>query len=125
MKKNIHFLLPLLYMGFIFYMSGRSHPLGVKLPYGADKVLHCAGYAFLGFLLGNALYTRAREKTIIIGLIVATLYGLTDEIHQSFVPGRDASVYDLMADSAGSFVGLLLYRKINNFKTYEGFREDS
>lgn len=38
----------------------------------------------------------------------ATIYGATDEWHQSFIPGRSASVYDVMLDSAGALVFLLV-----------------
>jgi VanZ family protein len=44
------------------------------------------------------------------GWIAALVYGITDEIHQSFVPMRDASMYDVMADSIGSFVGAYFYK---------------
>ena len=37
--------------------------------------------------------------------LLAVLYGLGDEVHQSFVPGRDASVGDVVADAAGALLG--------------------
>jgi VanZ family protein len=54
-------------------------------------------------------------------LVFATLYGLTDEWHQSFVPGRSAAVADALADMVGAIVGsaawLMLWARINKTKT--------
>lgn len=51
----------------------------------------------------------------IVGLIIIILYGVSDEIHQHFVPGRDASILDVMADIVGGSFGMLvaikMYRK--------------
>ena len=41
-------------------------------------------------------------------LITATLYGLSDEIHQIFVPGRQFCIYDLLADAIGAIMGVLI-----------------
>ena len=56
---------------------------------------------------------NARWQDVTFGLAVAAvgltvLYGLSDEIHQRFVPGRVADVRDLMADTIGALVGVVL-----------------
>lgn len=109
MKKIIPWLIPLLYMGLIYYISGLSRPIQAEMPHGFDKVLHFGAYGLLGLLLGNALKGETGGRMVIIGWAIATLYGVTDELHQALVPGRDASVYDLMADSAGGLAGLIVY----------------
>jgi len=38
-------------------------------------------------------------------ILIAVLYGVSDEFHQSFVPARDASVMDLVSDTVGAFLG--------------------
>jgi VanZ family protein len=55
---------------------------------------------------------------LVITLIFGTLYGLTDEWHQSFVPERQASARDLAADAAGVFIGgaLWVYAAMKNIK---------
>lgn len=69
------------------------------LPSGSDKVLHAGAYAVLGGLL------TAATSNPVLGVALAIAYGVSDEIHQSFVPGRDASVGDLVADAVGAALG--------------------
>jgi VanZ family protein len=74
-----------------------------------DKVLHFLGYALLGALLLRAFYTTSinhRLKLIfLLSVLLAGLYGISDEFHQSFVPYRDADVMDALADFLGSAFG--------------------
>lgn len=69
------------------------------LPAGSDKVMHAAAYAVLAALLSLATGRPA------LGAAVALGYGVTDEIHQAFVPGRFPSVGDLLADAVGAALG--------------------
>ena len=41
--------------------------------------------------------------------ICSLLYGISDEYHQSFVPGREAGVADAIADTIGGFLGVWIY----------------
>jgi VanZ family protein len=74
-----------------------------------DKVLHFFGYGLLGALFLRAFYTspiKHRLKLIfILSVLLSGLYGISDEIHQSFVPYRDADVMDALADILGSAFG--------------------
>jgi VanZ family protein len=77
------------------------------LPAGiSDKSGHSIGYALLGALLLRALaHGRLAEVTwrrALGSIILATLYGVSDEFHQSFVPGRSPDVRDVLADFAGA-----------------------
>jgi VanZ family protein len=47
---------------------------------------------------------------MLLSAISATLYGISDEIHQSFVPFREAEVADVIADTIGAFSGVYLYQ---------------
>jgi VanZ family protein len=83
-----------------------SHQPTVPLP-GiplADKAMHAAAYALLAILLARALPSRAGRGADRWTLIAALcfLYGLADEWHQSFVPGRSCDVGDALADVAGA-----------------------
>jgi len=105
-----HYWLPVLfYCAAIFIQS--SLPTIEQLPQWPhlDKILHVAAYALLGFLFFRALSgdrpSFNRNFSLILSIIFTGLYGLSDEIHQSFVPGRSAEVADALADLAGGFLG--------------------
>ncbi len=74
-----------------------------------DKAAHAALYAGFGFILFAALrnspYQSLRNHAFIFTIIIGTAYGASDEFHQSFVPGRTMSVWDLLADSIGLALG--------------------
>jgi VanZ family protein len=94
----------LLYMAFIFQMSSQRRPdLFSDTP---DFLLHGSGYFLMGVLairaVGGGLASPRSVAVVAAGVAIAVLYGASDEWHQSFVPGRDASFGDLLADSAGA-----------------------
>jgi VanZ family protein len=75
----------------------------------SDKSGHSIGYGMLGGLILRALAGgRLRGVTWMRGIaaiVLATLYGVTDEFHQLFVPGRSADRYDVLADCVGATMG--------------------
>jgi VanZ family protein len=80
----------------------------------SDKLAHGIVYSGLGFLLARAL-TAARPERLGLRLtatvvLLAVLYGLSDEVHQLFVPGRAFELRDLLADLIGSALGAGAYR---------------
>jgi len=98
---------------FIFWQSSYPGIISEPLfPYD-DKVLHFGAYALLAILTARVLkmekpfWSPVKIKTIAI--VFACLYGLSDEIHQAFVPSRCASISDFLADCAGSIFGCLFY----------------
>ncbi len=91
-------------MSVIFYLSSLPGQELMPLPYNTDKLIHAFIYAILGFFLTGALPER-RLLAIIIGM----LYGITDEIHQSFVPMRSCSFYDWLADAIGIMLGSYIF----------------
>jgi len=105
------------YAGLIFYLSAQSHP-DEDLPslFGSinDKVLHAIEYAGLGGLCYRAFYQGAGEsmaaRALFFAILAASLYGVTDEIHQLYVPFRDSSWQDWLADLIGSALGAVTVR---------------
>lgn len=96
----------------IFYLSSRSTlPIPSLFPM-QDKLMHIVAYGVLGFLVSGArsLPSLPASATGFLwkSVLLCGLYGLSDEIHQAFVPGRDADVYDLCADVAGALIGSLI-----------------
>jgi|DEB19_MinimDraft_3_1074340.scaffolds.fasta_scaffold146736_2 VanZ family protein len=75
---------------------------------GADKVVHLSMYGVFAFLtLGASRYPRSWSRLILAWAVLAVFGGL-DEWHQSFIPGRSASVADWFADATGALLGLLV-----------------
>ncbi|MFA7387184.1 MAG: VanZ family protein [Thiohalobacteraceae bacterium] len=100
------------WMATLFVLSSQSTPeldLGFS---GQDKLLHLGAYGLLGLFCIGALPRHADGgyslRQVALAAAVAALYGLSDEWHQSFVPGRSADLLDLVADAAGGLLGALL-----------------
>ncbi len=99
--------LPILLLLTVAWLSHQSVlPAGMGLPAPWDKVAHGCGFFVLG--LAVALGWADRAPMWLLFALLA-LYGATDEVHQSFVPGRDASIGDWLADLLGSGLGLLAW----------------
>lgn len=101
-------VLALLWMATIYYLS--SHPMpDIDLGFSAqDKLVHLLGYGLLGALLLGALPLREGSyspRQVALAALIAALYGLTDEWHQSFVPGRNSDALDVLADAVGALLG--------------------
>jgi len=85
---------------------------------GSDKIIHFCEYYILGYLIfrtmavwkGKKVSRQAPWITVLIG----ALYGLSDEWHQSFVPGRDCSGYDAAADVLGVFCAAITFTAVRN-----------
>jgi VanZ family protein len=108
--KYLRWSVTLAYAGVIFYLS--SQPLGEMqlFPY-ADKLLHLIIYAGLGGLCAWSLGAARIGKwgrDMYLAALLATGYGILDEIHQAYVPGRHAEVLDVAADAAGALAGAAL-----------------
>ena len=77
-----------------------------------DKVMHTILYAGFGFVvyltLKHSSNSTLRNYAFIAAIIIGTVYGASDEFHQSFVPGRSANIKDLYAD----IIGLILAQTI-------------
>jgi VanZ family protein len=99
-------------MAVIFAMSSRSSvPQSPLIPSEASAALgHLFAYAILAILLVRGLEHDIQSAFRRYGLawLVSVLYGVSDEFHQSFVPGRHPSVADVAIDAAGAALGLAL-----------------
>jgi len=99
-----------LYAGVIFYLSAQSHPEdqlpSFLLKEISDKVLHAVEYGILSLLCYRA-FSRAAgpglaRQAVVLAILTAAVYGLTDEVHQAFVPLRESSWQDWLADTVGA-----------------------
>ncbi len=95
----------------IFVLSSvPGHNLPEMPAANADKVVHAVVYAILGALCLRALRgtTSLRPApAVALAVVLTTIYGVSDELHQLLTPGRSADVHDVMADAAGALLGAL------------------
>ena len=78
--------------------------------WNADKLVHCVCFAGLSFWVAFGTGTNLPAKwRILLPVIIVSLYGIVDEIHQSFTPGRSSSPFDWMADTLGAVIGSLVF----------------
>jgi VanZ family protein len=86
---------------------------------GFDKVLHWVEYTMFGYLLARATVvlppsTRLFRHGAIMAVAVGVLYAVSDEWHQSFVQGRDASLGDLSFDALGVVCGVIFRQTLRD-----------
>lgn len=96
-----------LYCAAIFALSSLPR-LPETVSWMPDKIGHVILYSGLGWLVARELKLRgvAAPYWLWVGSAVFCLaYGITDEVHQYFVPGRSFQLGDLVADTAGGLIG--------------------
>jgi VanZ family protein len=118
MKRFCWYQLPaILWAIAIFIESSLSNlktpSLGIDF---SDKLAHAFVFGILGWLTTRAFeYSRSdtlRARAILISIIVGSVYGMLDELHQYFVPGRQCDVLDWLADIIGVLAAQLPFSKM-------------
>ncbi|WP_034385413.1 VanZ family protein [Deinococcus sp. YIM 77859] len=89
-------------MAAIWWLSASPDTPGPPLVHPLDWAAHFTAYLMLGFCLGRATGQRGPA------LVLAVWFGALDEVHQAFVPGREAGLTDWLFDLAGSGLGAWL-----------------
>lgn len=114
----IYCWLPLIaWMGLIFWFSSRPRPFDLPDPWLQTlvaKLGHVIGYAGLSLLWWRALAASRVEpqrRKLALAFLLSLLYGVSDEVHQAFVPGRIGNPADVLVDAAGAGLGLWLLRR--------------
>lgn len=99
------------WMAVIFLLSAQpglriSQDPAVDTP--ARAMAHVGVFALLGVLLTNALARpgRSGRRTLVLALLAAALYAVSDEAHQAFVPERTARLRDVLLDIGGASMGV-------------------
>ncbi len=112
-RRALWELLALAWMGFIFWLSAQPdlpHAPEPWLDMVVKKSGHALLYGVLAWLYLSALRgdgpPSGRMRLLAFGL--AVLYAVTDEVHQSFVPGRTPSPWDVVIDGVGAGLVVLL-----------------
>lgn len=117
--------LPVLtYMAAIHFLSSlRALPELPEYFISWDKAQHFLAYTGLGLLTCRAsrlrpLVSRMWVNTQAFGIVA--LYGVVDEIHQIYVPGRSADVDDWVADAAGALFAVIIVVAVRKILTKGG-----
>jgi VanZ family protein len=102
----------LAYCSLIFFLSSQQIPEEMPGFKGMDLFIHFFVYGVLAFLICWML-SKENSKFLnrylfIISWLLTVGYGVSDELHQSFVPTRHMSLWDLLADALGAAVSLLI-----------------
>ena len=92
-----------------------------------DKLAHIAVYGLLAALCYISLIHQDKfkslyESPLLFTAIICSIYGISDEFHQYFVPNRDSEVYDWLADVAGAVIMIYLIKYYLN-KKYTLFKK--
>jgi VanZ family protein len=87
-------------------LPGSALPSLSDFPPWADKVVHFGMYGMLGVLLARVgVLENWSRRRLVLTAVMVSLFGVLDELHQLFIPGRDAEVGDWLADTLGSASG--------------------
>ena len=113
----LRFIPMIVVMGIIFFLSNQPGD-SLELPDipDLDKGLHSIAYGVLAF---SALFAVPAQKyqnnpfgISLLVVLFCLLYGISDEFHQSFVPGRFSSAFDLVADTIGAVVVVWIWYRM-------------
>jgi VanZ family protein len=106
----------LFYCLLIFSLSAQSDLASVSPVAIPDKIAHLLEYSGFGFLLMRLLRYQESDadyvKHLFWVLTAAFVYGLSDESHQLYVPNREFSWMDLLADGAGAYFGARIWMMV-------------
>lgn len=109
-KSGLRWLPAILLASLLFVLSSQPELRLVAEPV-LDTVLrklgHLAAYALLAILIAYPLGGVGRARRVGLALVLVVAYGLSDEIHQAFVPGRVPALSDVAIDAAGGVIGLV------------------
>ena len=109
MNKFINLTFLVLYCSFIFWLSSKPTLPAPMLFTHQDKIFHMGAYFIMGILAWR-FFNDLFAKPIIVFLVslcFSSIYGISDEWHQSHVPGREADILDWLADTLGAITALV------------------
>lgn len=125
MSYRIRYLslaLAVAWAGVIFILSSQPGTYVPLLFAGQDKLLHALVFSVLGFLALGAMKPAGRGYTwiqFVLAIALTGAYGVLDEVHQHFVPGRVTDIYDALADITGAILGTGVLYVLNRWR-YRG-----
>jgi VanZ family protein len=110
--RALRWTLAAVYAASLFYVSSLpSEEIPLGMPYHMDKVAHAVAYALLALLVCRAWRDPGTGSLVLIALLCAA-YGVFNEMHQAYVPGRYTSAGDAVANAVGAFAMALLWPRL-------------
>ena len=123
-EKNKKIIFNVLKIYWILLFVSTSYPSSSIPTFGVgDKIEHMTAFFILGTLLNLTLvfqnkYPKLKEKNTLYTILIGSCYGIFDELHQLFVPGRSCDFLDFVSDFSGlvlAVVFIILLLKVNKF----------
>ena len=109
-------------LGFEEWPAVEQEDFAEKINYPVRKCAHATEYAVLGVFLAGAVLggRRDRRLQVLWCFAIGVAYAASDELHQVFVPGRAGRVTDVLIDSAGLIVGVLVMWGVSRWRKKRG-----
>lgn len=76
------------------------------------KLAHFSEFCLLGILIYLNVIEYRKNKTILLSIVFAFIYAISDEVHQLFVPGRAFAIKDILIDTSGAILGIFVIHLI-------------
>lgn len=118
-KEISSYILPFSLAISIFIASSTQHfaTPNIYIPYSPDKLLHFLIFGLLAtVILRTRILKQLRLRDLIISVVIVSIYGIFDEIRQSFTPGRSVEIGDWIADTVGAMTAVILYAKWKRYR---------
>jgi len=113
LNKFLKYWFPVVFWSLIIFSFSSLTTPSTSTIYWQDfivkKTAHMIEYGIFALLLYRALraYEMNKTKAVILSILFAGIYGLTDEFHQSFTPGRESRIRDVAFDTIGASLAML------------------
>lgn len=124
---NLKYFVPLLILSITLFILSDMENLNINNEkiWFLDKIVHLIAYLFYGLTLQYAFInkdyiSKKRVRTNILIIFLGTIFAITDEIHQYYVPTRHFDYWDIVFDVIGVIISLIFSRRIYNFKFRRG-----
>lgn len=117
MNKTLDFSALTAYCLLIYWLSDQASLPAPMWFENQDKLHHAIAYGIMGFIALRA-FQHVVSKPIILALlslVFCSLYGVSDEWHQAFVPGREPGAADWLADTLGAALAISLFTPKQRF----------